>query len=356
MTARPAVAVNARFVTQEVSGVQRYAHEVVGRLATDGGLRVLLLVPPDVVLELGPGEPTPLRVDSRWWGMAGHRWEQTTLRSLLRRSGARVLLSPCNWGPLTVRGQLPVIHDIHPILHSEYFAPHYARWARLATPVLVRVARRVAATSQRVRDQLVEHLGVDPERVGIVSPAVGPPFTERSLDDLGTRPGNHCIFVGGDKAQKNLAFVLQFWPAVYRELGIELWVTERAVATRLLSDLGEVPGVVRMPDPSDEELVEAYAGALCLLWPSLAEGFGIPLLEAMAVGTPFLSADVGAARELAVVPEQVLPLRAEPWVAQLRKWRNDGLEGLRRRCAERARQATWERSAEAMAAALAPLL
>ncbi len=356
MSEPPVVAVNARFVTQDVTGVQRYAHELVSRLATTDGLRVLLLVPPDEVIELGPGEQTPLLPDERWWGMGGHRWEQTALRSLFRRTGAPVLLSPAGWGPITVRGQLPVIHDIHPILHAEFFARNYARWSKLATPLLVHVSRRVAATSGRVRDQLVEHLRVDPARIDLVSPAVGPPFTDHPLDDIDARPGGHCLFVGGDKTQKNLTFLTAFWPDVHRELGLELWVTERAVPSRVMADLGEVRGVVRLRDPSDEELVEAYAGALCLLWPSIAEGFGIPLLEAMAVGTPFISADVGAARDLALTPEQVLPLDPELWVARLREWRSRDLGGLRHRSAEQARLATWDRSADALRSALQPLL
>ncbi len=356
MSEPPVVAVNARFVTHDLTGVQRYAHEVVSRLAVSGGMRVLLLMPPGEIVELAPGEQTPLRSDARWWGMGGHRWEQTRLRSLFRRSGANVLLSPGGWGPLTVRAQLPVMYDIHPLLHPEYFARDYVRLARLATPVLVRVARRLVAISTRVRDQLVEHLRVDPARVDIVAPAVGPPFTTRTLHDLDDRPGNYCLFVGGDKAQKNLSFVTRFWPDVHRRLGLELWVTERAVPSRMMDDLAELPGIVRLRDPSDEELVEAYAGAMCLLWPSIAEGFGIPLLEAMAVGTPFISADVGAARELAISPDQVLALEPELWITRLREWRSRDLGDLRRRGAEEARLATWDRSAGAMRSALQPLL
>ncbi len=346
------VAVNGRFVTQQVTGVQRYAHELVTKLASTEGARVVMLVPPDEMALLEPGQHTPHQLDPRWWGAAGHRWEQTVLRRLFRRSGASVLLSPCNWGPLTLRPQLPVIHDLYPLLRPAYFDRGYVRWARLATPLLVRVTRRVGVTSHAVREQLVSRLRVDPARIDVVPPAVGPPFTEHPLGDLSSPPADYCLFVGGDKAQKNLAFLLEFWPEVHQRLGLELRVTERAVASRMAAEIGNVAGVVRVSDPSDEELVDLYAGALCLLWPSLAEGFGIPLLEAMAVGTPFLSADVGAARELAVVPEQVLPLDPARWVAQLEAWRSSDQSELRSMCAERARRATWERSARAMTTAL----
>ena len=82
-------------------------------------------------------------------------------------------------------------------------------------------------------------------------------------------------------------------------------------------------------DPTDEELVRLYAGALCLVWPSYYEGYGFPLLEAMAVGTPFLSTDVGAAAELAVIPEeQILPLDPERWIERIEAWHSADLSEL----------------------------
>jgi glycosyltransferase involved in cell wall biosynthesis len=129
-------------------------------------------------------------------------------------------------------------------------------------------------------------------------------------------------------------------------------VTERAVGSRVERRGDDPPGVRRVADPSDAELADLYARALCLLWPSLAEGYGIPLLEAMACGTPFLSADVGAARELAIDARQVLPLDGDRWVAELERYHTAGVADLRARSAETARRATWERSTDAMVRAI----
>lgn len=349
----PVVTVNGRFLTQPVTGVQRYAREIVGRLpAMAPDLRFRLLVPPDRVVELEPGVELPAELDDRWWGGRGHLWEQTHLPRLVRRARSDLLLSPGGWGPLALRRQLVVIFDLHPLTHPEYFVPGFVRWSRLAMPRLVRVPPRVAVISEHVRDQIVNRLRVDPARVDIVPPAVGSPFIDWPLGDLDAISGDQCVFVGGDKAQKNLAFVLGFWPDIHRRLGLELVVTERAVGSRI-ERRGEDPaGVRRVIDPSDEELAALYAKSLCLLWPSLAEGYGIPLLEAMACGTPFLSADVGAARELALVPNQVLPLDADRWVAELARWCDVGVTDLRRRSVEVARAASWERSTGAMVEAV----
>ena len=350
---RPVVTVNGRFLTQPVTGVQRYAREIVGRLAAAAPeWRFRLLLPPDRIVDLEAGTELSSELDERWWGGRGHLWEQTHLPRLVRRAGSELLLSPGGWGPLALRRQLVVIFDLHPLTHPEYFVPGFVRWSRLAMPRLARVPPRVAVISEHVRAQVVDRLGVDAGRIDIVPPAVGPPFVDWPLGDLATVRGDHCLFVGGDKAQKNLDFVLAFWPDVHRRLGLELVVTERAVGSRVERRGDDPPGVRRVTDPSDAELADLYARALCLLWPSLAEGYGIPLLEAMACGTPFLSADVGAARELAIDSRQVLPLDGDRWVAELERWHASGVADLRARSAETARQATWERSTDAMVRAI----
>lgn len=346
------VAVNGRFVTQPLTGVQRYAHEVVSQLAAESGLRVRLLVPPGEVIDLEAGDVTPLRPEPRWSGGRGHLWEQTTLPGLARRAGAGLLVSPAGWGPLWVRRQLVIFHDLHPITHPQYFVPWFVRWTKVASPFLSHVPRRVGVTSSHVQRQVVEHLRVRPARVDTVPPAVGPPFIDAELGDLAARTPRHCLFVGGDKEQKNLAFVLGLWPEVHRRTGLDLVVTERAVGSRSASAVPDQAGVRRVQDPSDHDLVDLYRGALCLVWPSRAEGFGIPLLESMACGTPFLSTDVGAARELAVDPAQVLPLDPSRWVEQLVAWSDGDLAALRRASAERARAATWARSAATLGEAV----
>jgi glycosyltransferase involved in cell wall biosynthesis len=351
---RPVVAVNGRFATVPVSGVQRYAHELLGALLALDAVDVLAIVPPGEIVEMGAAAqlraPDP---DERWSGGRGHLWEQARLPGLLRRSGADLLLSPCNWGPVALGRQLPVFHDVAPLFHPEYFVPNYVRWARVTTPRLVRRARRSAVTCERVKGELVRFAGAVPDRVDVVPPGVGPPFTTLPIDPAAPRRPA-CVFVGGDDVRKNLAFVTSFWPRVHAELGLELHVVARGwTSTRRTDDAdATADGITVHVDLDDAALARLYADALCLLWPSHYEGYGLPLLEAMAVGTPFLSSDTGAARELAIVPEQVLPLQADAWVDQLARWCETDPTDVREASIARARAATWARSAEALAVAI----
>jgi glycosyltransferase involved in cell wall biosynthesis len=350
------VAVNGRYVTQPLTGVQRMAHELVRHLPGQIDGRVVLLVPPGRVIELAPGQEPPVaELDERWWGLRGHWWEQTTLRRLTRRVGADVLLGAGGWGPLGHRRQVPIVYDLHPILFPGHFAPNFVRLSKVAMPVLARTSPRVAVISSTVRDQVLDHFGVARNRLALVPGGVGAPFVDRPLDDLDRRPGDFCLLVSGDKSQKNLAFLLGFWEAVHRELGLRLVVTERPVGSRIGATVVDPPGVERRLSPSDDELGDLLADALCVVSPSLAEGYNLPLLEGMASGTPFLATDTGAARELAEVGGgEVLPLEPDRWIEALRRWRQDpgGQVVRRQRAAQAGRRMTWAASAQRLSEVL----
>jgi glycosyltransferase involved in cell wall biosynthesis len=352
------VAINARFATIPVTGVQRYARELLGELAGAGAVDAVAIVPPGELVELDGRDWLMSRPPTdRWSGGRGHLWEQATLPGLVRRARADLLLSPCNWGPMAMRRQLPIFHDTAPLFHPEYFVPSYARWARIVTSRLVRSSVRSAATCARVRDELVRFAGASPESVDVVPPGVGPPFTDYDIDP-GRAPSPRCVFVGGHDVRKNLAFLTSFWGPVHAELGLALdvvgrsWTSTRRVDHPMDGQVASTPGVRFHVDVDDAALARLLAGALCLLWPSHYEGYGLPLLEAMAVGTPFLSSDTGAARELAISGEQVLPLHQEAWIAQLRRWCEHQPAELRAASMARARAATWTRSSAALLEAI----
>lgn len=349
------VAVNGRFLTMAATGVQRYAHEILPRLGPVLESELRVIVPPDRVLEADDPALGEIQVTEQWHGVNGHRWEQLTLPRLARKAGTSALWSPCQWGPLAVRRQMPVIHDIAPLTHPEYYTPPYRLMARSITRPLVRRSAVVATPSRSVRSDLLERFRVGPDHVLTIPPGVGPPFSTRPLGELGDRGGRYCILVGAHDSRKNPEFLIELWPEVYASTGLELHLTRRSLVTarRAQAFEGLPEGVTVHVDPDDGELAELYAQALCLLWPSHYEGYGFPLLEAMAVGTPFLATDVGAASELAVAPEeQILPLEPARWRERIDAWHRHGVDGLRAASVERARAQTWEAAAASTAAAL----
>lgn len=326
---RGLIAVNGRFAGRPVTGVERYAHELVGRLPRRSPYDIVLVEPP-----AGGGS-----------GTRGHLWEQTVLPARLRHTGADLLLSPCNFGPLAVRQQVVIIYDVAPFILPTGFSRAYCTIARAVQP---RLAHRshVLTISERSRRDCAAVFALDPSTIGIIPAGVGPPF------EPAPRPREpRCVFVGGHDPRKNLDFLLNLWPQVHRELDLELAVVARDASRTLQSvRTSEVPGVRWYSGLDDNELAELYRSSLFLLSPSRYEGFGLPLLEAMACGTPFFATDTGAAAELAPNPDlQVLPLDARVWIDRLRTAVSSGLEQIRDEGVEIGRRRTWDHATDVLA-------
>ena len=155
------------------------------------------------------------------------------------------------------------------------------------------------------------------------------------------------LLVGGHDPRKNAAFAISLTPAL-AAMSLRLVVTVRRDAAVFRSNHHESSArITVIEDPTDAVLWGLYAEALAVLQPSEAEGFGLPLLEAAAVGTPFISTDVGVAKRLAVDDRQVLPLDSRAWedsIAYLLRERS----AITLRLGEATKTYTWHETAKSL--------
>lgn len=199
--------------------------------------------------------------------------------------GLDLLHCPTFRGP--VRSDVPVVvtvHDLAVLRHPGTFNQWTRRYSRFAVPRVARAARLVIAVSEFTKRELVELLGLPEDRVRVIPNGVEPVFTP-----AGPRTeGDYVLAVGTLEPRKNLAIAQQAAQSL-------------AVPLRVVGASGwggvKIDGWVGRA--SDEELASLYRGARCLVYPSLYEGFGIPVLEAMACGTPVVTSRGGATEEVA---------------------------------------------------------
>ncbi len=325
------VVVNGRFLDQPVTGVQRYGREIAARLTA--------MHPELQVVRPGPAAAG---------GWRGHLWEQRELPG----AAADLLVSFANWGPLRVDRQVVTFHDAGPWLA----AAHYdLRFRALARRVWPRLASRavVMTVSERARRDLARVLGLGAAAIPVIPPGVGAPFVGAAPRVEARR---YALFVGGHDGRKNLDFLVEMWPDVAASLDLDLVVVARSQSRAHRNTVDTRAGYRLVVDPADDELAGWYAGAACVLMPSLYEGYGLPLLEAMAAGTPFVATDVGAAAELALEPAvQIQPLDPHAWRAAIGVLAG-GRHGLGPAGRERAAARSWEAAADAWAAHLRELL
>jgi len=217
-------------------------------------------------------------------------WYPLVLPRLARRARLDVLHCPTFRAPLAppVCPLVVTVHDLAVLRHPETFNQWTRRYSRLCVPRVARAARLVIAVSEHTKRELVELLRTPEEKIRVVLNGVDEVFGP----DGPAESGDYVLAVGTLEPRKNLARLA----AATRRLGVELRVVGASGWGRV--ELGG-DGVRRLGRVSDEELARLYRGARCLAYPSLYEGFGIPIVEAMASGTPVVTSRGGATEEVA---------------------------------------------------------
>jgi alpha-1,3-rhamnosyl/mannosyltransferase len=208
----------------------------------------------------------------------------------------------------------PVVWTCHDLI-PEIF-PHYFSLAkRLVFAAAMRLALGSAsvifAPSRQTADDLIRLSGVDPARIAIAHPGLPARFapqTESATTTLKARlglPDAYVLYLGGNKPHKNLPALLQAWRSLI-EAGCSrdaclviagAWDRRYPEARELAEELGVESSVRFLGRVSEEDLPTLYSGATVFVFPSLYEGFGLPLLEAMACGAPV------ACSKTSVLPE-----------------------------------------------------
>ena len=277
--------VNARFATREVTGVERYSHEVTGSLANR-------------VQSITPGHPLP--------GVGGHLWEQVILPQMV---GHKALLwSPANTGPLMVRNQVVTIHDLSVIEHPEWFNRQYAAWYACLLPRLARRARMIITVSEFSRLRIIDTLHLPPHKIAFVSCGVDagyfspqPQGVRENIKAKYNLPARYILFVGSISPRKNLKRLLEAWQRIagrYPHHGLVIAGARRpTLGTVALGGRGKQ--VHWLGYVENQDLPGLYSAAQLYVLPSLYEGFGLPVLEAMACGTPVITSRAGALPEVA---------------------------------------------------------
>lgn len=272
----------------------------------------------------GTGRATAALRDAVWYPLG--------LPRAARR--ADVLHCPTFRAPLRSRVPLVVtVLDLAVLRHPEHFNRWNGTYSRLAVPRVVRAARRLIAISEFTKRELVELLGVDPSSVAVI----GVPPRAGLAPGGAAADGDYVLAVGTVEPRKNLERAADAAARVGAEL--------RVVGARGWGGV-DVPGWVG--EVPDAELARLYRAARVVLYTSLYEGFGLPVLEAMACGTPVLTSNVSAlpetAGDAAVLVDPADVGAIGDGIARLL---TDGAlrERLRRLGAERIRAFDWERTA-----------
>lgn len=329
------VVLNARALATGSGGVCRVATELaraLDSLCAERGIAPLQRLAP----------PWRLRGTA-----ASQLWEQAALP--LAAQG-RLILGLANQGPLLARHAVTMIHDAQAFATPRSYGLAFRLWYRASLPLLGRRHRRILTVSRFSRDELVRFGVAPPERISIVPNGVDHILRPRPdasiLPRLGLSPGGYACALASTQAHKNIPLLLAAFARP--EIG-HLRLVLTGPARR--GDFGPAvpPNVLFAGTLSDGALRALLAHAVAQLCPSTTEGFGLPPLEALCLGTPAIIAPAGALPETCGrAALQASPDDPSAWAAALAHLAAEP-EAARARGAAgqaHARAFTWHRAAE----------
>lgn len=284
----------------------------------------------------------------------GQLWEQISLpRQGRGRGRGDLILSLSNVGPLAAARGITMIHDAQVYTAPQSYSKAFVRWYRFLLPRLGRRNVQVLTVSHFSKRQLVSY-GVAPETRITVIPngcdhVLAFPSDGATVQRLNLVAGRYVVALATTQPHKNIAVLLRAFAG--GAMGdVKLVLLGKASAAEMKAAYPFMPDDVLFTGAiGDAELRGLLEQALCFAMPSTTEGFGLPPLEAMILGTPAIVAPCGALPE--VCGEGALyadPDRPEAWQAQMRTLRDDpGMRAtMKVRGQDQARHFTWTRAGD----------
>ena len=295
--------INGRFLTQPVTGVQRYSLELLRSIdsilvaqGTPQDVRFVCLAPPEPFEHPGWQKIEICRVGRN----KGNLWEQVDLAFHAR---GELLFSPANIGPFYYRNQVVTIHDASvfavPAAYSGTFRAKYA----FVFQSLVKHARQIITDSLFSQQELAHYLKVSPERFTVIT--LGSDHLNhiqpdsRILAQHQLEKDSYLLIVASRSAHKNLANVFEALKYVTQPVKVvAVGGSYKQVFQK--TEQQTYPANVKMLDyVNDQQLKALYENALGFIFPSIYEGFGLPVLEAMRCGCPVLCSNAASLPEVA---------------------------------------------------------
>jgi glycosyltransferase involved in cell wall biosynthesis len=334
--------VNGRYLGRRLTGVERYAQEVVKRFHF-----LPQVISPSKLLK----------------GVSGHIWEQAVLPLMVKN---HLLWSPCNIGPVSVKEQIVTLHDVIVLDHPEWFHPHFVQVYRHLLPRLVKKARHILTVSHYSKERILDHFQLKDADVTVIPDGVGEEFHPRPVPEVlevktryGIADRPYLLILASRDARKNHAGVLRAWKKLMEKRD-DVWLV-------VAGDIGESGNFRRShADPNIKNVIQTkyvaeaclpalYSGASGFLFPSLYEGFGLPVLEALACGTPVITSNSTSLPELRGGRMILVdPLCTNGIVDAIIELLEDPLprHAVSKVCADHARQFSWYKTAAQIEAIL----
>lgn len=288
------VVVNARFLTQKVTGVQRFAMELCFCLKEI--MDEIEFVTPDGILQHDAFEKLNAKVVGKHHG---HLWEQMDLPKYLKSRNNPLLVNLANSAPLFYKNKIVTIHDVAYKVFPQTYPKSFLMYYSFMIPRLLKYSKHIVTVSEYSKSEICKFYHVNGAKVSVVYNAVSYLFKV----DKNHSSEKYFLAVSSMNYRKNFIYILEAFKKYLEQGGSKsLYIigdlknnSFKEIDLSLYTDNPKIKFLGRV---SDDELVKYYSNAEAFIYPSLYEGFGIPPLEAQKCDCPAICAEASCIPEI----------------------------------------------------------
>lgn len=278
--------INGKFLTQQSTGVQAYAIGILEAMKRQN-IAFEVLVPKSV--------PLSDRFNMKHIGSFSNAniWEQCYLPRHINKQPHSILINLCNSAPLLAKNQIVTIHDLaFEQKGVNWFSNKFKKWYRFLIPKIAKSARVIFTVSEFSKQEIISHYKINKEKIRVIPNGLNTHIhvAPRQID------GDYILLIGGNNPRKNAISVIAQIEAI-KKLGYKLVILNSENAVFNSFDKTKHSSIIHLDYTTQEHYYSLIKYAKALVYPSLYEGFGIPILESLCLQTPVICSDLLVFRE-----------------------------------------------------------
>lgn len=286
--------INGRFLSQKISGVQRFAIEITHCLIKLNP-EIVVLCPPNINLNSDLTKIWNIKIIG---ANTGHKWEQWDLPLFLHQNNKPLLLNLCNTAPLFYNRNLVTVHDVCFAKHKEWYSTTFKLFYNFLIPKILKKSIAVFTVSKFSKSEIRSYFDIPSSKIFVIPNAVSSQFSLKSNNHEALLKEKIILSVASIDPRKNQSTLVKAFVQLKKEdWKLYLVGAKHQAFSSQNEAANSSTNILWTGYLDDHELISLYHKASIFVYPSLYEGFGIPPLEAMTAGCPIIVSDIPALRE-----------------------------------------------------------